>query len=779
MHLSFLPQWRGDIVRVRVTGGTLAFRPRLLRAIPVMSTVSFAELTHTGVAVDANNIPLAVGYIAAYAKTHLGEAIDAHLFKYPAALSKFLKHQTPTIACFSNYMWNGQLSCTFAREIKRRHPNTIVVMGGPNYPVDVPEQQKYLEQRPEIDFFIDGEGEMAFVALFKALEQVDFDAPRLKASGTLLPSVHYLSGGEFVRGELLPRILELDQHLPSPYTMGLLDEFFDDKLTPMIQTARGCPYSCTFCHDGIPYMNKTRAFSQARVREELSYIAARVKTATLQMADLNWGMFPSDLQTAQFLADIRDRTRWPRNIMTATAKNQKDRIVEMSRILGDLLQLGASIQSTDAEVLHAIKRTNISLDAIVKMAKNATASKTGSFTEIILGLPTDTGVKHRKSVFDMLDAGIQDIRSFQFILLPGTEASDTASRERFQYDTGFRVLARCFGRYDIYGEDTSAAEIQEIVLGNNTMPRDEYFECRAFDLTTAIFNNGGILKEFFRLGETLGIPKSKVMGRIHQLARAATGSLAEIYAEFRVGEGRNFFERRDDLEEFLSRPDTMDAYLRGDYGVNHIYKARTTALLTFFDQIAAIAREAVSAELADHGLMDATLELYLDELLQVAVARKSRLTDLEYSASLTLHFDFTALHRQDFLADPRDHFIAEGFAFTVQHSDAQKTDLRKYFTQYGRTVEGIGQFLQRNDSHLSAVLYRGIDYAEPFEGVEIPSAELLPVGALSSPESPSAVMAGPAAENTFPLTPAVRGDAPTSRSWPLHAAGQRPGSIQA
>ena len=38
---------------------------------------------------------------------------------------------------------------------------------------------------------------------------------------------------------------------PSPYTTGLLDEFFDEKLTPMVQTSRGCPYSCTFCHDGI------------------------------------------------------------------------------------------------------------------------------------------------------------------------------------------------------------------------------------------------------------------------------------------------------------------------------------------------------------------------------------------------------------------------------------------------------------------------------------------------------------------------------------------------
>ena len=75
---------------------------------------------------------------------------------------------------------------------------------------------------------------------------------------------------------MLPRILELDANLPSPYLMGLLDEFFDDKLHPLVQTSRGCPYSCTFCHDGIDYMNKTRKkFSVDRIREELIYIADR------------------------------------------------------------------------------------------------------------------------------------------------------------------------------------------------------------------------------------------------------------------------------------------------------------------------------------------------------------------------------------------------------------------------------------------------------------------------------------------------------------------------
>jgi radical SAM superfamily enzyme YgiQ (UPF0313 family) len=686
-------------------------------------TVVLADLTHTGVAIDANNIPLAIGYIAAYARTQLGDAIDTHLFKYPDTLSHYLTQQTPAMACFTNYMWNERLSCTFAAQIKQRHPQTVIVMGGPNYPVDIAEQQKYLELHPEIDFFVDGEGEMPFVELFKALENVDFDAQRLKTSAVRVPNVHYISERQFVRGDALPRILELDRQLPSPYTMGLLDEFFDDKLTPMIQTSRGCPYSCTFCHDGIGYMNKTRAFSAERVREELEYIEARVKTATLLLADLNWGMFPGDIQIARFIAEIRRRGPWPRNIMCSTAKNQKERIIEMSQILGDLLQLGASIQSTDPDVLRNIKRTNISLDAIVKMAKASTASKTGSFTEIILGLPGDTKQKHIKSTFDMLDAGIQDVRSFQFILLPGTEASDAASRKQFGYDTGFRVLARCFGRYNIYGEEISAAEIQEICLGTRTMSRDDYFECRAFDLTVSIFNNGGILKEFYRLAESLGIAKSKVLSRIHQLARGTDGPLAALYAEFRTAESRNFFETLEELEAFLSRPGTMDAYLRGDYGVNHIYKARSAAFLGLFEHIAALAHEAVRTELMDLHLLDSTLALYLRELEHVAIARKSQLTDLDRSTTLRLHFDFPALHRRDYLADPRQHFISDGQIFSVRHTEAQRSDLRKYFAQFGRTSEGIGQFLQRNDTHLSAVLYRAVEYAEAFPGSDEPISE--------------------------------------------------------
>ena len=675
-----------------------------------MATVTFADLTHTGVAVDANNTPLAVGYVAAYARAQLGPAIEPRIFKYPASLSAFLRDQTPVIACFSHYMWNARLTLAFARAVKQRSPETVIVMGGPNYPIDAPEQHAYLARHPEIDFYIDGEGELAFTELFQALEAVTFDAARFKDGGGTVPGVHYMAGDRFVGGPPAPRILDLSR-IPSPYTSGLLDEFFDEKLTPMIQTTRGCPYSCTFCHDGIGYMNATRAFAADRVREEMAYVEARVKTPTLQLADLNWGIFKSDVFTAELIADTRRRTGWPRTVMVSTAKNQKDRVVEFSRLLGDALQVGASVQSTDVVVLERVKRTNISLDAIVKMTKGATDSHTGSFTEIILGLPGDTSQKHVQSVCDMLDAGIQDLRLFQFILLPGTEGASAGSRERYRYQTGFRVLARCFGRYDIAGERVPVAEIQEVCIGNSTMPRDDYTFCRSFDLTIAIFNNGGVLKEFFRLAETLGVKRSAILVDIARVVEDSRGPLRRIYDEFHESEARNFFASRDALEAFLAQPGTLDRYLRGEYGANHIFKARTAALTTLFPLLADIARAAVARALTARGLLDATLALYLDELVAVAIARKSQLLDLSRATALTVHFDFAGLHQHDYLLDPREVPVPEGVVVTIQHTDHQRADLQKYFKQYGDTPEGIGQFMQRNDSHVSTLLYRSIEPA--------------------------------------------------------------------
>ena len=66
---------------------------------PQMTLVTFADLTHTGKIIDANQFPLAVGFVAAFAKNTLKDEIDVKIFKFPTVFAEFLEINEPKIAC--------------------------------------------------------------------------------------------------------------------------------------------------------------------------------------------------------------------------------------------------------------------------------------------------------------------------------------------------------------------------------------------------------------------------------------------------------------------------------------------------------------------------------------------------------------------------------------------------------------------------------------------------------------------------------------------------------
>ena len=120
-----------------------------------LENVWLADLTYTQQGVSADLMPAAIGGIALFCEQELGLKNSIQLFKYPEILADQLsKGQFPSVIGFSCYIWNMSLSYGFARRIKALSPSTLVVFGGPNFPLSEYSQKDWLIKYPAIDVYI-------------------------------------------------------------------------------------------------------------------------------------------------------------------------------------------------------------------------------------------------------------------------------------------------------------------------------------------------------------------------------------------------------------------------------------------------------------------------------------------------------------------------------------------------------------------------------------------------------------------------------------------------
>ena len=176
---------------------------------------------------------------------------------------------------------------------------------------------------------------------------------------------------------------------------GLLDEILlDDKVTPLLQFARGCPFKCSFCQEGEAYFNKVRRFPIEGIKKELRYLAERTKSPILQLADSNFGMYKADIEICNEISSIQDEYDWPSYVADFSGKNQKERVLDAVETIRGSHFLSAAVQSTDEEVLKAVRRENVHWDQMIYVAQRGKKLDANSFAEIILALPSDTTRAH-------------------------------------------------------------------------------------------------------------------------------------------------------------------------------------------------------------------------------------------------------------------------------------------------------------------------------------------------------------------------------------------------
>lgn len=671
--------------------------------------VVLADLGHNQVTISSDVYPLGVANLATYADAYVisPERIEYTIVREPQDLKRILDSEPPDVLGLSSYSWNHELAYHFAEYAKARKPDMLTLMGGPNFPLTEAEQETYMRTLPAVDVAVRGptyEGERAFKNIIQRFTDVEKNLDGLQAEA--VPGNIWIDRktGDFVHGGELERIRDLDE-IPSPYLAGYMDPFFETGYFPMMQIARGCPFSCQYCNSAVAENNKINSHTAENVKTDLLYIAQRIKPEIcLCFADDNFGMYGLDEEIADYIAFLQRKFHWPQYIRTTTGKNKHERIIRVMKKIGGVLPMTAAVQSTNPETLKNIERANIRLDAYKEIQKAVEEEGMQSYGELILSMPGETKASFMRSVSDLLDSGVKRISAHQLMLLHGAPLNNPESRKKWEFDTRFRVVARNIGDYT----GTPIVEVEEIVVETPTFSFEEYLEARIFHLLLTIFYYEGNYEEFFELAEQFGVRPFDLVARMADSIGDAPPALQRVIEEF-VGESKDeLFDTKEECIEWAGQH--FAGLIDGTIGGNLLSKYSMIGRFYVFDEGIEFLRTTLIAALG-HELSKPQSEM-LDSVvgyLQAVMLHVPFEEDLKLTPHWTTRYDVERWRSELYSHPLSSYEFADEHAYSTSVSEDTQAKITTRIRTFGEHPAGLGKFTR---TMFATDLRRMID-AEP------------------------------------------------------------------
>jgi len=502
--------------------------------------IYLAELSHTGCQRSPNTVPLASGYIAAYCKEKY-PFLDITIFRDPNQLLEAVKIKPPDLVSFSLYVWSENLSGYCAKTIKQIAGRTVIVVGGASVDDTDPELLQLLTQHPYYDICIPNEGEIGFLSLIEHMMKLGRLCPDTIVAGCARLS----SAGSLIRGEYVPPALS---SLPSPYLTGTLDQFLQEGYEPIIQSMRGCPYSCAFCVSGTSRWNKLRAFDLERVFLEFNYVKKRTSSNFLILTDENFGILGKrDVALAEFILASNASNGYPKRLYYYSAKITTDSVLRIVETLSTIGEYTISFQTLNDEVRKDIKRTNVNFSQFLEYVEWANHRHIVSSTEMIFGFSGETKESYVSGLERLLHSGVDRIYSYNLRLFSGIDLSTQINRNRYHFQTKYRLPERTYGVYN--GEVVT--EVEEVVIGTNSFDFQDYLYIRKYGLFLELSSGRGYLSPLMKLLIWCGLPGEKLIRFLAEESYKQYPPLASIVEEYVSRSKMELFDSPDDCLAYV------------------------------------------------------------------------------------------------------------------------------------------------------------------------------------------------------------------------------------
>jgi len=373
---------------------------------------------------DLVSPPYQLGLLVAYAarEKEIARNIDfgfSHHDQMQSAneIAASLLASDADLVAMSNYAWNYRKICHILDILQGSGAHLPrIVLGGPNcagrFGADM------MRRYPIISAIVEGEGEPAFRDICASLAESPCKDPFVGARNCRI-----LNGADEITATSIGhRVLSLDE-VPSPYLTGLLP------VSPppiFYETNRGCPYRCAFCYWGNGG-SKIYRMSHERIREEMEFFA-RHRVSSIVLADANFGIFDSDAEVAEIMAEVNSRHGYPFRFLSVNyAKNSSDRVLRIASILRQakiFTTATLALQSVSTEAEKASKRYAITTSKYVDLVRSAHKRNLPTYTDLILGMPRESIAQFLEGLEAAISTGVPAIKIHHLSLLPGTEFYD-------------------------------------------------------------------------------------------------------------------------------------------------------------------------------------------------------------------------------------------------------------------------------------------------------------------------------------------------------------------
>lgn len=332
---------------------------------------------------------------------------------------RFVKNFKPDLVFVDTSTPSIYNDVEIASDIKRLGASHVSLVG--THPSRLPKETLSLSKY--VDSICRDEYDNTAVELAEALEK----------SGDLskVRGVTYRKGRRIFTNSLSPLIKDLDSlpFVSAVYKKHLdIKKYFYASLTwpqVTILTARGCPFSCSFCP--IPFKGSYRSRSPGNVAEEFEYIKSELPFVKEIMIEDD--TFPVLKERTRKICDLLIKNgpdlRWSCN---ARVDTDMETLARMEKAGCRLLCVG--FESPSQKVLDGVHKKTTKKLQLNFMEKTRTAGLlvNGCF---ILGLPGDTKETIRDTIEFAKELNSDTSQFYPLMVYPGTEAYDWAKKKGY------------------------------------------------------------------------------------------------------------------------------------------------------------------------------------------------------------------------------------------------------------------------------------------------------------------------------------------------------------